>query len=158
MKKFLVILLLLAAAFGAGYYVGQRPLESLQQTSKEMEKTIGELEKKVKDLSRNALEAARGIERDLRRRQGLIDAKARILEAKEEWRDKNYGDTAKRLAEAADAVEKALGEESTQHSPPTLKDIAGRIRELRHELSLGKKVPLSKLEEVQKELDRLLEK
>lgn len=158
MKKFLGILLLLAAAFGAGYFVGQRPVGSLQQASKEMERTISDLEKKVKDMSRNALEAARGIERDLRRRQGLVDAKARILEAREEWLDKNYGDAAKRLAEAADAVEKALGGESSQQSTVTLKDIAGKIRGLRHELSLGKKVSLSRLDEIQKELDRLLEK
>jgi hypothetical protein len=158
MKKFLGIVLLLAAAFGAGYYVGQRPVGSLQRTSREMEKTIGDLETKVKDLSRNAVETARGIERDLRRRQGLADAKAQVVEAREEWLDKNYGDAAKRLAAAADAAEQAMRGESSQESTVALKDAARKIRDLQHELSLGRKVPVNKLEEIQQELDRLLEK
>jgi L-serine deaminase len=158
MKKFLGIVVLLAAAFGAGYFVGQRPVGSLQQTSKEMEKTIRELEKTVKDLSRNAVDTARGIERDLRRRQGLVDAKARVREAREEWLDKNYGDAAKQLAEATDAMEKAMQGGSPQESHVALKDVAGKIRDLRQELSFGRKVPLSKLDEIQKGLDRLLEK
>ena len=74
MVKFLAVLLLLAGAFGAGYYLGQRPVGTLQRT-------VAELQQSLKDVSRNVLDTTLGIERDLRKRQGLVDAKSRLVQS-----------------------------------------------------------------------------
>ena len=98
MAKFLVVVLLLAGAFGAGYYLGQRPVGTLQRT-------VAELQQSLKDMSRNVLDTTLGIERDLRQRQGLVEAKSRLVQAKAHFADRNFGDAAKELSEAVNAVE-----------------------------------------------------
>jgi hypothetical protein len=75
MAKFLTVLLLLVGAFGAGYYVGQRPVGTLQQS-------VSDLQHSLKEVSKNVMDTTLGIERDLRRRQGLVEAKSRFLQAK----------------------------------------------------------------------------
>ena len=144
MLRFLGLLVLLAIAFGFGYVWGKRPASDLEQT--------------VKDLSRNVMDTTLGIERDLRRRQGLVDAKARVVQAKAELFNKNTGDAVKELAEAVDSLETATRGGKQVDPNVQIKVLTGRIREVRMELSLGKKVPSAKLDEIQKELDVLLSK
>ncbi len=144
MLKFLGILILTASAFALGYFLGQRPAGTSQQM--------------VKELSRNVMDTALGIERDLRRRQGLVDAKARVIQAKADMFDKNFGDAAKELAEAVDSLENATTGNRQPDPTATVKELTGRIRELRLEVSMGKKVPLNQLDEIQKEIDKLLNK
>lgn len=97
MLKLLGWLVLLAAVFACGYYVGQRP--------------IGELRKTVTDLSRNIMDTTLGLERTMRLRQGLVDGKAQLIEAKSELLDRNFGNAAKSLAEAVEQLEKASSAE-----------------------------------------------
>lgn len=99
-----------------------------------------------------------GIEKDLRRRQGLVDAKARIVQAKAELFNKNTNDAVKELANAVDLLETTI-RGGRQVEPNTqVKDLTAKIKELRLELSLGKKVSSTKLDEIQKDLDVLLRK
>ena len=100
MLKFLGTLILIAAAFGAGYFVGQRPVGTLQQT-------VTDLQQSITKLSRNVLDTTQGIERDLRRRQGLVDAKSRVVQAKANLFERNFGDAAKELGEAVTVLELA---------------------------------------------------
>lgn len=144
MLKFLGIVLAMMSVFALGYYVGQRP--------------AGEPQQIVKELSRTVMDTAMGIERDLRRRQGLVDAKARVVQAKSDMFDKNFGDAAKDLAEAVDSLESANKGSRQEDPTAAVTELTGRIRELRLEISMGKKVPLSQLDEIQKEIDRLLNK
>lgn len=144
MLKFLGILIVTASAFALGYYLGQRPAGAPQQM--------------VKDLSRNVMDTALGIERDLRRRQGLVDAKARVIQAKSDMFDKNFGEAAKELAEAVDSLESATKGGRQQNPTAAVKELTGKVRELRLEVSMGKKVSLSQLDEIQKEIDTLLNK
>ena len=67
MWKFLAALALVAASFGLGFYFGQRPVGTLQQT-------VSDLQRSITDMSRNIYDTTMGIERDLRRRQALIDS------------------------------------------------------------------------------------
>jgi hypothetical protein len=144
MLKFLGLVVLLTVAFILGYAWGKRPTTDLEQT--------------VKELSRNVMDTTLGIERDLRRRQGLVDAKARVIQAKAELFNKNTGDAVKELAEAVDSLETASRGGKQVDPNVQIKELTGKIRELRMELSLGKKVSPAKLDEVQKELDQLLSK
>jgi hypothetical protein len=151
MLKFLAVVLLLAASFATGYYFGQRPVGTLQQT-------VFDLQQTLKDLSRNVLDTTMGIERDLRRRQGLIDAKSRLVQAKANLFERNFGDAAKELAEAVDALEAATKGGKSDEAGQAVRDLTGSLREVRLEIAMGKSVPLKKLDEIQKRLDQLLNK
>jgi hypothetical protein len=149
MVKFLAIVLLLVGAFGAGYYLGQRPVGTLQRT-------VAELQQSLKDVSRNVLDTTLGIERDLRKRQGLVDAKSRLVQAKAHLVDRNFGDAAKELAEAVAAVEAATKGTKSDDAINPLRDMAGSLREVKLEIVTGKQVSMKKLDELQQRMDQIL--
>jgi hypothetical protein len=154
MLKILGIAVLLGGVFLLGYYTGQRPAE--------VRKAVRELSSEVvdttKDLSRNVLDTTQGLERTLRYRQGLVDAKERLLEAKSDLHDKNFGDATKELAEAVSHLEQAglTGEEGGKAA--RAKALAAKVKEVEGELSKGKTGSKATLDEIQKELDSLLAK
>lgn len=151
MLKALAIVALAVASFGLGFYFGQRPVGTLQNT-------ITDLQQSIKDLSRNVFDTTMGVERDLRRRQGLLDTKSRIVQAKADLFDKNFGEAAKELAEAVDGLENATKGAKQDESILAVRALAGSLREVRLEISMGKPVPLKKLDELQHEVDRQLDK
>jgi hypothetical protein len=149
MLKFLGILILIATSFGAGYYVGQRPVGSLQQT-------VSDLQQSITKLSRNVLDTTQGIERDLRRRQGLVDAKSRVVQAKANLFDRNFGDAAKELGEAVTLLENATKGAKADPAIDAIRELASSIREVRLEISMGKTMPMKRLDEIQLKLDKEL--
>ena len=151
MWKFIAVLVLIAASFGLGFYFGQRPAGTLQETA-------AELQHSLKDTSRNIYDSTMGIERDLRRRQGLIDTKSRVVQAKSELFDKNFGEAAKQLGEAAEALENVTKGAKQDESILALRALTGTLREARLELSMGKTVSMKTLDDIQREVDRQLNK
>ena len=151
MVKFLAVVLLLVGAFGAGYYLGQRPVGTLQRT-------VAELQQSLKDMSRNVLDTTLGIERDLRKRQGLVDAKSRLVQAKAHLVDRNFGDAAKEMTEAIQAVEAATKGTKSDDATNALRDMAGSLREVKLEIVTGKQVSMKKLDELQQSMNQLLNK
>lgn len=153
MKKFMVkfvgILVVLGAAFGLGYFVGQLPIS-------EKNSTIDNLKSQMTNLSRNVVDTTMGIPASLRSRQGLLDAKSRLIQAKSDLLDRNYGNASKELAEAADLLDQAGQAERDSGKTATFKAMAGKAREVKLELSMGKTVPRARLDEIQKELDGYL--
>ena len=153
MKKFMIkfvgMLVVLGTAFGLGYFVGQRPISELNST-------IDTLKSQMANLSRNVVDTTLGIPGNLRSRQGLLDAKSRLIQAKSDLLDRNYGNAAKELAEAADLLDKAG--QSERHSGRTaiFKALAGKTREAKLELSMGKTLSRARLDEIQKEVDGYL--
>lgn len=140
--KLLGWLVLLATVFASGYYVGQRP--------------IGELRKTVTDLSRNIMDTTLGLERTMRLRQGLVDGKAQVIEVKSDLLDRNFGNAAKNLAEAVEQLEKASSAERDAGRAQKVKPLIAKMKEAQLELSMGKAIPRTRLDEIQKELDALL--
>ena len=151
MWKFIAVLALTAASFGLGFYFGQRPVGTLQQTASDLQDSL-------KDTSRNIIDTTMGIERDLRRRQGLLDAKSMVVQAKSELLDKNFGEAAKQLGEAAETLEKATKGAKQDESILALRTLTGTLQEVRLELSMGKLVSIKKLDDIQREVDRQLNK
>ena len=149
MVKFFGVLLLLVGAFGAGYYFGQRPVGTLQRT-------VAELQQSLKDVSRNVVDTTLVIERDLRRRQGLVEAKSRLVQTKAHMADRNYGDAAKELTEAIDSVEAVTKGAKVDPMTNALRDLAGSLREVKLELAMGNPATLKKLDELQLKMDQLL--
>ena len=151
MWKFIAVLALVVASFGLGFYFGQRPVGTLQQT-------VSDLQSSLKDTSRNIIDTTMGIERDLRRRQGLIDTKSRVVQAKSELLDRNLGEAAKQLGEAAEALEKTTKGAKPDESVLAVRALTERLQEVRLELSMGKPVSIKKLDDIQREVDRQLNK
>jgi len=151
MWKFIAALVLAAASFGFGFYFGQRPVGTLQQS-------VSDLQHSLTDTSRTIFDTTMGIERDLRRRQGLLDTKSHVLQAKSELFDKNFGEAAKELGEAAEALENATKGAKQDESILAVRTLTGTLREVRLELSMGKAVSIKKLDEIQREVDRQLNK
>jgi predicted KAP-like P-loop ATPase len=151
MWKFIAVLALAAASFGLGFYFGQRPVGTLPQT-------VSDLQHSLKDTSRNIIDTTMGIERDLRRRQGLIESKSRVVQAKSELFDKNLGEAAKQLSEAAETLDNVTKGTKQDETILALRALTGTIREVRLELSMGKPVSIKKLDDIQREIDRQLNK
>lgn len=149
MLKLLGMLILIAASFGAGYYVGQRPIGTLQQT-------VSDLQQSITKLSRNVLDTTQGIERDLRRRQGLVDAKSRVVQAKANLFDRNFGDAAKELGEAVTLLENSTKGAKADPAIDSVRELASTMREVRLEISMGKTMPIKRLDEIQLKLDKEL--
>ena len=149
MWKFLGALVLVVGAFALGYYFGQRPEGTLQQT-------IGDFRHSFKDVSRNVVDTTMGIERDLRRRQALLDTKSRVVQAKAELVDKNFGEAAKQLAEGVDALEGTMKGAKPSEETQAVRGIVGTLQEIRLELTMGKPVSIRKLTEVQQSVDKEL--
>lgn len=151
MWKFIGVLVLAIGSFALGYYFGQRPVGTLQQT-------VGDVQHSLKDMSRSVVDTTMGIERDLRRRQALLDTKSRVVQAKSELVDKNFGEAAKQLAEGVDALENAMKGAKAGDQTQAMRGLVGQLQELRLELTMGKPVPIRKLTELQQNLDRELNK
>ena len=151
MWKFVGALALVLASFGLGFYFGQRPVGTLQQT-------IGDLQHSLKDMSRNVVDTTMGIERDLRRRQALLDTKSRVVQAKAELVDKNFGEAAKQLAEGVEALESAIKGAKPSNQTQAMRGLVGTLQEIRLDLTMGKPVPIRKLTELQQNLDTELNK
>jgi hypothetical protein len=149
MWKFVGALVLVVGAFALGYYFGQRPEGTLQQT-------IGNFQHSFKDVSRNVVDTTMGIERDLRRRQALLDTKSRVVQAKAELVDKNFGEAAKQLAEGVDALESAMKGAKPSEETQAIRGLVGTLQEIRLELTMGKPVAIRKLTEVQQSVDKEL--
>jgi hypothetical protein len=151
MKKFFAIVILVAGSFALGFYFGQRPVGTLQ-------KTVADLEQSAKDLSKSAMDTAMGIERDLRRRQALVEAKSRLVQAKADIFDRNFGEAAKELAEGVEALESATKGGKSEEATNEVRELTGLLKEARLDLAMGKPVPLKKLDEIQLGIDRILNK
>jgi hypothetical protein len=151
MWKFVAVLVLAAVSFGLGLYFGQRPVGTLPQT-------VSALQHSLKDTSRNIIDTTMGIERDLRRRQGLIEAKSRVVQAKSELFDKHLGEAAKQLGEASETLDNVTKGAKQDESILALRALTGTLQEVRLELSMGKPVSIKRLDEIQREVDRQLNK
>jgi hypothetical protein len=142
MLRFLGLMILLLSAFALGYMWGKRPLANLEQT--------------VRDLSRNVMDTTLGIERDLRRREGLVDAKARLVQAKSDLFNKDGAGAVKELAAAADSLDVAVNEAKKDDPHARTKELVGKLRDLKAQVAQGKKGTTARLSEIQRELDTLL--
>lgn len=152
--KLLGIVVVLGGVFALGYYTGQRPAE-VKKAVKELSSGVVDT---TKDLSRNVIATTQGLERALRYRQGLVDAKERLIEARTDLNDKNFGDAAKELAEAIAHLEEAGLASQESGTSARVRALADKIKAVEAELSKGKTVGREKMAELQRELDGLLEK
>ena len=165
MLKLILIPLLMAGSFAGGYYLAQQPDGTVQATVSKLsdqvsrsEKLVGDVRQSIQTLSQSAFDTTVGIERDLRRRQGLVEAKSRVIQAKSDVLDRNFSDAARELAEAITVLEASTKDISRDPATDALLDVARSLRETRLEVAMGKPVPMKKMDDLQRELDQLLNK
>ncbi len=151
MWKIIAALAFAVLSFALGFYFGQRPVGTLQQT-------VSDLRQSLTEMSRNVLDTTMGIERDLRRRQGLIDTKSKVVQAKSDLFDKNFGEAAKQLQEAVDVLEAATKGAKQDEAVLAVRALTGTLREIRLELSMGKPISMKRLDELQRDVDKQLNK
>jgi hypothetical protein len=148
MLRFLGMVLLLSVVFGLGYYTGQRPVGELKQTAVD-------LSRKLASMSRSAMETSLGLERRLRWQQALLDAKSKVVQAKAEVLDHNFGNAAKELGKALDYLDKAAGANEEKDQRSSLQPMREKLQSMKADLAAGKSVARSRIDEIQKELDAL---
>jgi hypothetical protein len=144
MLKLLGWLVLVTGVFSLGFYVGRHP--------------IGELKRTVEELTRSIRDTTLGVERTMRLRQGLVDAKAQVIQAKSNLIDRNFGNAAADLNQAVEQLEKASEAERDAGDEHRVRPLIAKVKEVQLELSLGKAVKRARLDDIQKELDVLLAK
>ena len=90
--RLIMMLVLTSGIFGLGYFIG---IGSLGKDP------VASLKGQVKDMTSTVVEKSSALKRDLTLRRSLNKAKDKLLEAKEEIQQKNFG-------EAQDEVDKAI--------------------------------------------------
>lgn len=145
MLKFLGMLMLLTATFTTGFYLGRHSFSELTKTVTET----------VTDLSRNVVDTTVGLERNLRGRQTIVDAKAQVIQAKSDVLDHNFGSAAKALNQAVGELERSKNIEKVVERTSQINSVIIKIRAAQQELTSGKAVSRTRLDEIQKQVDAL---
>jgi len=163
MRKLLMTLLLMIGSFAAGYHLAQQPAGTVQATISDLskqvsrsEKMVGDVRQSITNLSQSAFATTMKIEQDLRRRQGLVEAKSRLVQAKADVLDQNFVSAAQELAEAVVVLEASAKDIKRDPATDALLDLARSLRETRLEVAMGKPVPTKKMDDLQREFDLLL--
>jgi hypothetical protein len=153
MFRLLGWLVMLSVGFAAGYWAGQRPIGELQ-------KSVTDLSKKAMDqtqeLTRKAVDTTSGVERSLRVRQGLVDAKDRLVQAKSDLLEKNYGSAAKNMDEVVTDLERIGGVDNPRQRN-AVQAVLVKARDARAKLNAGRPVGQATLNQIQKGLDEIRE-
>jgi len=143
MLKFMGFLMVLGLAFGLGVYVGQKGPENVLH--------------KAKQLGADVVARTSSVERSLAARTGIVNAKERLVQAKSELLDKNYGKAVSGLEEASQALVKArdaVGDDLRGNLEKVLEKVAAAKTD-----ALALKPGLqTKVDELVRELDQLLAK
>lgn len=141
MLKFLGFLVVLGLAFAGGVYVGVHGPEAFFA--------------KVRQLGGEVVAKTTSVEREQTVRSGVLNAKERLVQAKLDLLDKNYGKAGTDLTEAAQHLAQARGS-AGEEARVRLAALMLRVSELAAEVKDLKPGVLSKLDAATKELDTLL--
>ena len=144
MLRLIGLLVLLSFSFAAGYYAGQQP--------------VGELRNTIATLTRTLLDTTTGIERTVRLKQGVVDAKERLIQAKSDLLDKNYGSAAKAMEAVVTDLER-VGESGRDGAQAgQVRGVIAKARSAHKILAAGKPISRSRLDDIQKDLNGLTER
>jgi hypothetical protein len=145
MLKFLGLLLVLTATFATGFYLGRHSIGELTKTVTDT----------ITDLSRNVVDTTVGLERTLRGRQSLVEVKAQVIQAKSDMLDHNFGSATKALNQAVTDLEQTKQIEQVAERTTQINNLILKIRAVQQELTSGKTIVRTRLDDIQKEVDKL---
>jgi hypothetical protein len=145
MLKFLGLLIVLTTTFATGFYLGRHSIG-------ELTKTVADT---VTDLSRNVVDTTVGLERSLRGRQSLVEVKAQVVQAKSDILDHNFGSATKALNQAVSDLERTKQIEKVAERTTQINNLILKIRATQQEIASGKTIARARLDDIQKEVDKL---
>jgi formaldehyde-activating enzyme involved in methanogenesis len=145
MLKFLGLLIVLTTTFATGFYLGRHSIG-------ELTKTVADT---VTDLSRNVVDTTVGLERSLRGRQSLVEVKAQVVQAKSDILDHNFGSATKALNQAVSDLERTKQIEKVAERTTQINNLILKIRATRQEIASGRTIARARLDDIQKEVDKL---
>ncbi len=128
-------------AFGVGVYVGQKGPENVLH--------------KAKQFGADVVAKTSSVERSLALRTGIVNAKERLVQAKSELLDKNYGRAATGLDEAAQALN-AAKDSAGDDLRGSLEKTLAKVSAMKTDAQALKPGLQAKVDELMKELDRML--
>jgi hypothetical protein len=141
MVKFLGLLTLVGIAFACGLYVGKQGPEAVL--------------KKAQQIGDVVVARTSSLERDVTVRLNLVNAKERLIQAKSDLLDKNYGKAEEGLKEAQDNLSRAKAA-AGDDLKGKLEGLVVKVAEVAAEAQAMKPGVPAKLEKVVRELDASL--
>ncbi|TLY35369.1 MAG: hypothetical protein E6K60_10920 [Nitrospirae bacterium] len=141
MLKFLGFIIMLSVAFVSGVYVGTTGPDAIV--------------KKAKDIGAEVAAKTSLMQRDQTFRSRLLTVKDRMVQAKSDLLDKNYGKAAAELSESADMLARAK-DTAAEQLRPKLESLAKKITEMAAEAKAMKPGVVAKCNDAMKEVDGLL--
>jgi hypothetical protein len=141
MLKLLGLLFLLGVTFAVGYEVGQHGPAALLQ--------------KARGVSSEVVAKAMALERGQSARASLLHAKERLVQAKSDLLDKNYGKAVSGLEETAQALSQARVD-AADDLRPRLDALTRKISDIGPEAKSLRPGVIAKINESVKEIDALL--
>ena len=143
MLKFLGFLVVVGLAFGVGVYVGVQGPETVLQ--------------KAKQLGTEVMAKTGSVERNLTLRMSLVTAKERLVQAKSDLLDKNYGKAVTGLDEAARTLTSAKASAGAELREKFEK-AAAKVSAIKADVQALKPGLQTKVDDMVKELDQMLTK
>ena len=141
MLKFLGMITLLGAVFAAGYYVGRQGPDAVFT--------------KARQIGAEVVAKTSSLERDVTFRLNLVNAKDKLVQAKSDLLDKNYGKAEAGLGEAKQHLTHAK-EVAGEEVQKKLDSLVEKVSEVTAEARALKAGVQAKLEDAVKDLDALL--
>ncbi|MEK6679101.1 MAG: hypothetical protein AABY39_06765 [Nitrospirota bacterium] len=146
MKKFKLILyvIILLLIFGSGYYIGSKKVGLVEERLSKMKSSM-----EVKIL---------GLEKELskaRVKVKLVEVKDKLLQARTDIIEKNFGNAGKQIDAAKEAVEKVAAS-SDDDTKKTLKPINDALIEIKADIDKLNLKVTSKIDDLKKEIDRIV--
>ena len=148
MKKFKLILyvIILLLFFGSGYYIGSKKVGLVEERLSKMKSSM-----EVKIL---------GLEKELskaRVKVKLVEVKDKLLQARTDIIEKNFGNAGKQIDAAKEAVEKVAAS-SDDDTKKTLKPINDALIEIKADIDKLNLKVTAKIDDLKKEIDRIIGK
>ncbi|MEK6657595.1 MAG: hypothetical protein AABY58_09155 [Nitrospirota bacterium] len=147
MKKFKLILyvIILLLFFGSGYYIGSKKVGLVEERLSKMKSSMD-----VKII---------GLEKELskaRVKVKLVEVKDKLLQARTDVIEKNFGNAGKQIDAAKEAVEKVAAS-SDDDTKKTLKPINDALIEVKADIDKLNLKVTAKIDDLKKEIDRIIE-
>jgi type I site-specific restriction endonuclease len=143
MLKFLGFLVVVGLAFGIGVFVGRQGPETVLH--------------KAKQLGAEVMAKTGSVERNLALRMSLVTAKDRLVQAKSDLLDKNYGKAVAGLDEAAQALTSAK-QSADAELREKFEKAAAKVSAIKTDAQAMKAGLQTKVDEMVKELDQMMAK
>ncbi len=142
--KFFLYVIVVLSIFGGGYYIGTKKVTVVEERLSKMKSSM---EAKILGLEKELSKA--------RVKVKLVEVKDKLLQARTDVLEKNFGNAGKQIDAAREAVEKAVSS-SDDNTKKTLKSINDALIEIKADIDKLNIKVTAKIDDLKKEIDKIL--